>query len=106
MRPGERQGYPTRRAGSAWLGEHPGVVVDHRYLGAASLHAEHGDLRSADHEVRVDDGVVVAAGRELVVAQLLAAVERALDPLAPRDVAGGVLVEERVVEDDAGLADA
>src|SRR6187399_3224098 len=105
MRPRERQGYPTCRARSAWLGEYPGVVGDHRHLGARALDAEHRDLGAADHEVRVDDGVVVAAGGELIVAQLLAAVERALDPLAPRDVAGGVLVEERVVEDDAGLAD-
>ena len=37
---------------------------------------------------------------------LLAAVEAGRDSLAPGDVARGVLVEERVEEDDPGLADA
>src|SRR4029078_4839936 len=81
--PGRGSRLPDTPSGFGQLGEHPGVVGDHRHLGAPSLHAEHGDLRAADHEVRVDDGVVVATGCELVVAQLLATVEGALDPLAP-----------------------
>ena len=55
------------------------------------------ELLGADHEVDVDLGLVDA------VASLLADHER--EALAERDVAGRVLVEQRVVEDRAERAD-
>ena len=91
--------------GAPRLAQHPGIVLDDRHLGAAVLDAVHADVGAADHEVGMDTGVVVAVRRELPrPSSLLAAVDRPLDPLSPRDVAGGIFVEQRVEEHDPGLA--
>ena len=61
------------------------------------LHAGDGDVVAADHEVDVDRARVDA------VAVLVADRDRV--GVAEREVARGVLVEQRVEEDRAGLAD-
>ncbi len=61
--------------------------------------------RAADHEVRVHGRVVVAERCELLGGRALVARDGGGDALPVGDVAGGVLVEERVEEDDPRLAD-
>src|SRR5690242_15334337 len=79
-------------------GELPLLVANERNLGAVGQHRIHFELRAADHEVDVH----VRDIHRLVGL----AVERIRDPEAVRDVARGVLVEESVVEERPGLADA
>src|SRR5213080_3712124 len=61
------------------------------------------EIRASDHEIGMRVGLVHPSGVCLVDREV---VERPRDAVAPRDVRGRVLVEERVLEDDAGLADA
>ena len=60
---------------------------------------------AADHPVDVDEAFVGAEGGELFLGHFFAADEAGGVGLAERDVAGGVLVEEGVPEEDAGLRD-
>ena len=61
-------------------------------------------IRCAHHEVHMGDGVVEAMGLQLVLAHFLAALQAGIR-LAEGDVAGGVLVEQRVVEQDLLVGD-
>src|SRR4051794_17971003 len=78
-------------------GELPLLVADERELGSVGQHSVHRELRPADHEVNVDPrGVHALVGLS---------VERIRDAESVGDVAGGVLVEQRAVEEGARLAD-
>src|SRR4029077_9960056 len=77
------------------------LVAQDRDRVAGAVYSVELDLRAADHEVGVDAGDVRRAVR-----QLDAGVAREAEPAAVRDVAGGILVEERVEEGHARLADA
>jgi hypothetical protein len=76
----------------------PGAVDEQRHLVAVGVDPEGLDAGPADHEVDVDRAVVDA------VVVLLARGERVRLP--DGDVAGGVLVEQRVEEDGVERADA
>src|SRR5215204_4441070 len=86
--------------------ENKGVVADDRHLRA--VRRQPGDIhfRPADHEIGVDERVADPLGPPLVRILWLFAFEREVEPRAVGDVAGGVLVEEDVVEDETRLADA
>ena len=70
-------------------------------LAAVGLDAVDVDLVRADHPVDMDQALVAALRRDLVRRQLVAVDEAVGIALAERDVAGGILVEQRVVEQDA-----
>jgi hypothetical protein len=77
--------------------ELPGLVSQERDGGPVGEQRVDFELGSADHEVRVHGGVLHPFARR--------AVEHVGDARAVGDVAGGVLVEGRVVEGRAGLPD-
>src|SRR5919204_818648 len=83
-----------RRVGALDL---PAAVAEHWHAVALAGDPRHRDVVAADHEVDVDLAAVDA------VAILVA--DRGCVGVAERDVAGGVLVEERVREDGVELAD-
>ena len=60
---------------------------------------------AADHEVLVDHGIVDAQRAALVQRLILEILDGVGKAHAQRQMAGGVLVEQRVVEQDAGLRD-
>src|SRR5438067_8739705 len=78
-------------------GELPLLVADERELGSVGQHSVHCELRAADHEVDVDLRGVHSLVR--------LSVERIWDAESIGDVAGGVFVEQRAVEEGARLAD-
>src|SRR5215471_20311896 len=84
--------------------EDPFIVTDdvHRALRAG---ARDGHAVTADHDVGVDGRTVEPDLLPFLVALVQAARHREREALSPRDVAGRVLVEQRVVEEDAGLRD-
>ena len=61
------------------------------------------EIGATDHEVDMHAAAVPACLFKIVVAHLVATLQREVKRLAKRDMACGVLVEERVVEKDAGL---
>ena len=93
---------PARRL--ARLVQHPGVVAQDRGRGAVCREPVDLDLRAADHEVRVERRRVDTALDQLVLAEALGAVDREGKAAPVGDVAARVLVEERVREDEPGLA--
>ena len=56
-------------------------------------------LRGADHEVNMGEAGVPASGIELFICQLFAAGECEAIGAPDRDMTGGILIEERVVEE-------
>ena len=62
-------------------------------------------MRGADHEVHMVEADVAPSGDELLVGQFLASDEGEAVGASDGDVAGGVLVEERVVEEVSALGD-
>ena len=79
-------------------------VYEYRDLPSVVGGAGDVQVRRAHHEVHVGDGVVEAPGLQLVLAHLLAALQAGIR-LAEGDVAGGVLVEQRVLEQDLLVGD-
>src|SRR5256886_12491523 len=89
---------PVRRSPQGRsTGELPGFLADERDLGSVGEYRVHVELRSADHEVDVDLRGVHPLVR--------LSVERIRDAESVGDVTGGVLVEQRAVEEVARLAD-
>src|SRR5205823_4926930 len=84
--------------------ELPDVVAKERDPLALARDAVDGDIGAADHEVGVRGGRGEAGLLLLLGRHLRAALEPGHDRLAVRDVTRRVLVEERVEEDDPGLA--
>src|SRR5262245_61584362 len=78
-------------------GELPLLVANEGDLSAVREHCVHLELRPADHEVHV--------GLRDVHPFVRLPLERSRNPESVGDVAGGVLVEQRVVEERARLAD-
>src|SRR6185369_14179151 len=76
----------------------PDPLVDQRDPPAAGIEAGRLELRAADHDVEVDGGVVQTAGGRFRT--------RTAETAAECDVRRSVLVEQGVVVDAAGLADA
>src|SRR6185312_15067464 len=74
------------------LSDLPDAAAQHRRARAVGGEAIDRDLVPADHEVDVDH-----AGVDAFAVRVVAHRER--ERLSERDVAGGVLVEQRVVED-------
>ena len=81
--------------------EPPLAAVEQRDHRAAGLDRVDLDLRAADHEVGVHARAVERLRRVLAEA-----LDRPVEARAPGDVRGGVLVEERVLKDDARVGDA
>src|SRR5207247_4290782 len=81
-------------------GQYPLLVPQHWDCIPARIDAVDVYLRPADHEVRVDARRIVRARGELFIR-----IAREAEPAAVGDVAGRVLVEERVEERHAGPAD-
>src|SRR5437763_786267 len=75
----------------------PGATTQQRHLATATLDPRHGNLVGPDHEVDVE----LAA----VDAWLILLADGELEPLAERDVAGCVLVEQGVEEHGVEGAD-
>ena len=96
-----RPAEPGRPLSSAPSG--PLALAHHRHAAAVGVDAVDVDLARADHPVDVDQALVAALRRDLLRRQLGAVDEAFRVALAERDVAGGVLVEQRVVEQDAAL---
>ena len=69
------------------------------HLAAVVRRAGDGEVARADHEVHMRDRIIQAAGLQLVLAQAVAVLEAGIR-FAEGDVAGGVLVEERVIKQD------
>ena len=88
------------------LEQPPVAAAEDRHRLAGRVDAVDLELVRADHEVRVDRGVVDAARGRSSGSSSAAHGDRLHDRRAERDVRRGVLVEERVVEHEAGLADA
>ena len=93
--------YPTPSSA-----EHPRAVAQDRHGAALRVHPVDLELGRADHHVGVHVGAVDAGARR---ARRRRAPGGAVDDLrraeAPRDVARGVLVEQRLQEQQAGLRD-
>ncbi len=70
----------------------------------SGAHAVDVDPVRADHPVDVDEALVAALRGDLLGRELGAVDEAFRIALAERDVAGGVLVEKRVEEQDAALS--
>ena len=79
----------------------PLALAEHRHPAAVGVHAVDVDLVRADHPVDVDQALVAALRRDLRRRQAAAVEEAFRIALAERDVAGGVLVEQRVEEQTA-----
>src|SRR5262249_54183522 len=92
---GAASGSPSSR--DQLRGDLPLLVADERHLGTVRQDRIDLELRPPDHEVDVDVRDVHPLVR--------LSVERIRDPESVGDVAGRVLVEERVVEERARLAD-
>src|SRR5690606_36009027 len=90
----------ARRAPSS-----PLALAEDGDAGAVRLGAVDVDRVGADDPGGVDEALVAAPGGDLVRAQRAAALEALGVALAERDVAGGVLVEEGVVEEEPALRD-
>ena len=69
------------------------------------VHAVDGEIVAADHKVGVVAGVVHADLVELFLGHILKALHALVKAEAERQMAGGILIEERVVEEQAGLVD-
>ncbi|CAN4012871.1 putative membrane protein, partial [Dysosmobacter welbionis] len=83
-----------------------GEVAVHEHWDFLSVvgNAQDVQVRRAHHEVHVGDGVVEAPGLQLVLAHGLAVLEAGIG-LAEGDVAGRILVEQGVVEQDLLVGD-
>ncbi len=85
---------------------HPFAAAHDRFARAVLQHAGHVELARSDHEIDVRRAAVSAREFERLVAHRLAAAQREFVGRAERDMARRrVLVEERVVEEQAGLRD-
>ena len=62
-------------------------------------------LQGADHEVYVVEGDVASSGVELFIVEFFASSEGEAIGASDGDVTGGVLVEERIVEEMATFGD-
>lgn len=80
-------------------------LAEHRHAPAVRVDAIDIDLAGADHPVDMDQALVAALRRDLLRRQVRTIDETFRIALPQRDMAGGVLVEERVVEQDAALRD-
>src|SRR5215471_8907863 len=99
---------PAHRRGGPGPGpsgpEHPLVVADD-FHGAPRAGTGDGHAGAADHDVGVHRRAVEPDLQPLLVAHRRAARDRERKTLPPGNVAARVLVEQRVVEEDAGLSD-
>src|SRR6202043_1693551 len=97
----------NRRASrqTASLQSGPLAFAEHRRASAVRIEAVNVDLVRADHPVDVDHALVAAPLCDLRGAKF-GAVDKAFRVALPkRDVAGGVLVEQRVEEQKPALRD-
>ena len=78
-------------------------LAHQRLCRAIRQNAVHVQLSRPDHEIDVNTAAIAARAFELVIAHVVSAVQRELVCVAERDVARGVLVEQRVVEQQPGL---
>jgi len=76
----------------------PLALAEYRHTSAVGVKAVDVDLVRADHPVDVYEAVVAALGRDLLGRQFGAVDEAFRITLAKRDVARGVLVEQRIEE--------
>jgi hypothetical protein len=88
-----------------WRASDPVAVAHEGFAGAVGVEAVDVHGGAADHPVDVDEAFVGAELGELGVGHFFAIDEAGGVGLAEGDVAGGVLVKERVPEEDAGLGD-
>ena len=72
---------------------------------AVLVHAVDREIVAADHEVGVVSGVVDADLVQLLLGHALKALDALVEAEAEREMARGVLIEERVVEEQTGLVD-
>lgn len=72
---------------------------------AVLVHAVDGEIVAADHKVGVVAGVVHADLVELFLGHILKALHALVKAEAERQMAGGILIEERIVEEQSGLVD-
>ena len=72
---------------------------------AVLVHAVDGEIVAADHKVGVVAGVIDADLVELFLGHILKALHALVKAEAERQMAGGILIEERIVEEQAGLVD-
>ena len=83
----------------------PFSLTHDRFAPAIFLDAVNVHLRGADHKVHVVQADIPAALRELFIAQFFTARECEAIGTSDGDVAGGILVKERVVEEMSALCD-
>src|SRR5580692_4329296 len=76
----------------------PLALPEYRHAPAVSVKSVDVDLAGADHPVDVDQAAVSALGCDLLGLQLRSVDEALRVALAERDVAGGILIEQRVEE--------
>src|ERR1700722_15523599 len=100
-----RSGFNQRGicAGAFGRRSRPLALAEHRRASAVRIEAVDVDLVRADHPVDMDHALVAAPLRDLLGRELRAVDEALRVALPERDVAGGVLVEQRVEEQKAAL---
>ena len=93
--------------GSARCGgsEGPGAVAEEGNGPAVFTEGVDGKVGCADHEVLMDHGVVHAERAALVERLMLEIADGVGEAHAEREMAAGVLVEQCIVEQDAGFVD-
>src|SRR5918996_1140592 len=94
--PSPRQSFPRAAVPNGLRDELPDVVAEDRRHVPVRVETVHGDLGAADHEVGVHARDVDPERQLLLGRGLGGAIRHVRDPSAEGDVAGGVLVEERV----------
>src|SRR4051812_29835190 len=83
----------------------PLALAEYRDTAAVGMNAVDVGLGRADHPVDVNEALVAALRRNLLRRQLAAVDEAFRVALAERDVRGGVLVEQRVEEQQPAFRD-
>ena len=86
-------------------GDCPFTLTHDRLVFAVFGDAVNVHLRRADHEVDMVEAHVASSGDKFVVVQLSSSGEGEAVRTSNGDVTGGVLVEERVVEERSAFAD-
>src|SRR5580692_6378646 len=95
---------PTPPAGrSLQGGSGPLALPEYRHAPAVGIKSVDIDLVRADHPVDVDQAGITALGCNLLRRQVGAIEEALRIALAKRDVAGSVLVEQRIEEQQPAL---
>src|ERR1700722_14759021 len=83
----------------------PPAPAERRGAVAVRIEAVDVDLVRSDHPVDMDHALVAALRRDLIGSELRPVDEALRVALPERDVASGVLVEQRVEEQEAALRD-